>query len=55
VANALDCVGVKHPGNFTDKIIFRRCLTCGERNIVRHFTCALCDSALPAQSNFTSD
>jgi hypothetical protein len=55
VANALDCVGVKRAGNLTDKVIFRRCLTCGDRNIVRHFTCALCDSALPAQSNFTSD
>jgi len=55
VANALNCLGVKRPGNFTDKVIFRRCLTCGERNIVRDFTCALCDSAMLAQWNFTSD
>jgi hypothetical protein len=57
VARALDRVGVPHPGGFTDRVIFRRCPSCGERNIVRDddFTCALCGSALPAQWNFTSD
>jgi hypothetical protein len=52
----LDRVGVRHPDNFTDKVIFRRCPTCRERNIVRDddFTCALCNSALPAQWNFIS-
>jgi hypothetical protein len=55
VAEALDRIGVPHPGDFTDKVVFRRCPDCGERNIVREddFTCALCDSALPAHWNFT--
>lgn len=55
VAAALNQVGVPHPGAFTDEVIFRRCRTCGERNIVRDddYTCALCDSALPTQWNFT--
>jgi hypothetical protein len=57
VGRALDRVGVRHPDDFTDKVIFRRCPACGERNIVRDndFTCALCNSALPAQWNFTSN
>jgi len=57
VERALDNVDVRHPGGFTDEITFRRCPACGERNIVRDndFTCALCNSALPAQWNFTSD
>jgi hypothetical protein len=51
VGRALDRLGLPHPGNFTDKVIFRRCPTCGERNIVRDndFTCALCCSPLPKQ------
>jgi hypothetical protein len=57
VGMALDRIGVGHPGNFTDEVIFRRCLACGERNIVRDndFTCALCNSALPTRWNFTAD
>ena len=49
VGRALDRLAVQHPGDFTDKVVFRRCPTCGERNIVREddFTCGLCDSALP--------
>jgi hypothetical protein len=56
VGGALDRLGVRHPGDFTDMITFRRCPACGERNIVRDddFTCAMCNSALPAQWNFTS-
>lgn len=54
VAAALDHFGIRHPGGFTDMVIFRRCPACGERNIVRDedFACALCDSTLPAQWNF---
>jgi hypothetical protein len=54
VAGALDRLGVPHPGDFTDKAVFRRCPACGERNIVRdgNFACALCDSDLPAHWNF---
>jgi hypothetical protein len=55
VAAALDRAGIPHFGDFTTKIIFRRCPSCGERNIVRDddYTCALCDGALPPQWNFT--
>jgi hypothetical protein len=54
VAAAVDRIGLSHPGDFTDKVIFRRCPSCGERNIVRDddFTCQLCESALPAHWNF---
>ncbi|WP_236045671.1 hypothetical protein [Paractinoplanes ovalisporus] len=54
VAEALDRLGVGHPGDFTDKLIFRRCPDCGERNVVRDgdFICALCDGELPAWWNF---
>jgi hypothetical protein len=54
VAEALNRAGVPHPGDFTDKLTFRRCPACGERNIVRDadFTCAQCDTKLPTQWNF---
>jgi hypothetical protein len=54
IAAALDRVGVSHPGDFTGKVTFRMCPNCGERNIVRDddFTCALCESTLPAYWNF---
>lgn len=56
VAAALDRVGVPHPGGFTDRVIFRRCVVCDERNIVRDsdFMCAICGSPLPARWNFAS-
>jgi hypothetical protein len=51
----LDRLGLLHPGCFTDRVVFRRCPACGERNIVRDddLTCALCENTLPAQWNFT--
>jgi hypothetical protein len=57
VSWALDLAGVPHPGDFTDKIVFRCCPACGQRNIVRDndFTCALCDHTLPVRWNFASD
>ncbi|MEV0903117.1 hypothetical protein [Actinoplanes sp. NPDC049802] len=57
VRESLDRLGTAHPGDFTDKVVFRRCPSCRERNIVRDgdFTCALCDSELPARWNLTSD
>ncbi|MFG2048270.1 hypothetical protein ACGFIW_12675 [Micromonospora sp. NPDC048935] len=43
-------------GTCTDKVASRRCLTRGERNIVRDddFTCVLCDGRLPVRWNFPS-
>jgi hypothetical protein len=56
VAVTLDRIGLAHPGDFTHKIIFRRCPACGQLNIVRdgNFACAACDSALPAHRNISS-
>jgi hypothetical protein len=56
VAMALDRVGVAHPGDFTHKVVFRRCPACGQLNIVRdgNFACAVCDSALPADWNISA-
>jgi hypothetical protein len=44
------------PGDFTDKVIFRRCLACDRLNIVRdsHFACAVCDSTLPMHWNISA-
>jgi hypothetical protein len=55
VASALDRIGLAHPGDYTSKIVFRRCPACHERNIVRDesFVCAVCGAALPAAWNFT--
>jgi predicted RNA-binding Zn-ribbon protein involved in translation (DUF1610 family) len=45
---------VSHPGDFTDKVTFRLCPNCGERNIVRDddFTRALCEA--PCRRSGTS-
>jgi hypothetical protein len=57
VGQALDRIGVPHPGWFTDEFTFRRCPRSGERNLVRDgdFTCALCDAHLPGSWNFDDD
>ena len=56
VAMALDRIGPAHPGDFTHKVIFRRCPACGQLNIVRdgHFACAVCDGDLPAHWNIST-
>ncbi len=54
VARALDALGIAHPGGFTLACEFRRCTTCGERNLVKEgwFTCGACGAELPAEWNF---
>jgi hypothetical protein len=54
VAAALDRAGIPHPGRFTVEVIFRRCPSCGERNLVKDdwFVCALCEAELPREWNF---
>ncbi len=54
LAIALDRANVRHPGRFTQEIVFRRCTMCNERNLVKEdwFVCALCDAPLPAEWNF---
>jgi hypothetical protein len=55
VAGALDRASIAHPGDFTHKMVFRRCPACAQVNIVRDgdFACAVCGGALPAQWNIT--
>jgi hypothetical protein len=54
VAAALDRLGVRHPGRFTQEVTFRRCPACGERNVVKDgwFACGICGADLPADWNF---
>jgi hypothetical protein len=54
VAQALDRAEIEHPGEFTTACIFRRCQSCGSRNIVKDewFHCGVCAAPLPAHWNF---
>jgi hypothetical protein len=54
VAAALDRLPIAHPGRFTREVVFRRCPTCGQRNIVKEgwFVCAVCGGDLPTAWNF---
>ncbi len=54
LAGALDGAAVQHPGRWTRAYLFRKCPSCGERNIVKDewFVCAMCDADLPAEWNF---
>jgi hypothetical protein len=54
LAMALDGAGISHPGDFTTRMIFRRCPQCSATNIVKDewFQCAVCKAALPAEWNF---
>ncbi|MBF8185989.1 hypothetical protein ITP53_09570 [Nonomuraea sp. K274] len=56
VAEALDRAGLGHPPGFTSEVVFRRCLTCQEHNIVRenYFVCVFCENDLPALWNVDS-
>lgn len=54
VETVLNRIGIKHPGRFTNAIVFRLCPNCNERNIVKDswFYCQLCDAELPEKWNF---
>ncbi|WP_406518186.1 hypothetical protein [Streptomyces sp. NBC_00826] len=49
VAEALDRVGIHRPSGFTHEVVFRRCRSCRELNIVREkdFVCVFCGEDLP--------
>lgn len=49
VADALARAGVAGPDGFTESVVFRRCLGCGQRNVVRDgdYICAVCGAELP--------
>ncbi|QUY44059.1 hypothetical protein HRE53_20460 [Acaryochloris sp. 'Moss Beach'] len=54
VESVLNRIGIKHPGRFTDVIVFRLCPNCNACNIVKDawFYCQLCDAKLPERWNF---
>ena len=56
VETVLDQIGLKHPGQFTNAVIFRRCPKCNERNIVKDawYYCQCCNAELPDAWNFGS-
>lgn len=53
VAAALDQIPLPHPGAFTQVILFRRCPSCSQLNLVKEevFVCTLCGSELPHEWN----
>lgn len=53
VTQALDLISLSHPGKFTTDFVFRRCLNCGQLNIIKDnlFLCAVCDTPLPTDWN----
>ncbi|MEU7599758.1 hypothetical protein AB0B78_30190 [Streptomyces sp. NPDC040724] len=57
VADALDAAGIGHPHGFTHEVVFRRCPSCRELNIVREedFVCVFCDGTLPREWNVDDD
>ena len=54
VASALDRIGIRHPGEYTVAMEFRRCPECRERNLVKDgwFVCGGCGEDLPEEWNF---
>ncbi|MEU6973768.1 hypothetical protein AB0A71_39800 [Kitasatospora aureofaciens] len=53
VAEALDRIGIHRPSGFTHEVVFRRCRSCRELNIVREedFVCVFCGEDLPREWN----
>lgn len=53
VALALDGIPLRHPGKFTQEIVFRRCTSCDQINIVKDgwLVCLACGKELPTQWN----
>jgi hypothetical protein len=53
LAHALDRIAVHHPGKFTLEIVFRRCSSCGQINIVKDdwMVCLSCGDDLPKDWN----
>ncbi|RPK94365.1 hypothetical protein EES46_02405 [Streptomyces sp. ADI98-10] len=53
VAQAPDLAAVVRPSGFTHEVVFRRCHSCRELNVVREedFVCVFCDEPLPREWN----
>jgi hypothetical protein len=56
VSDALELAALAHPQGFTVEVVFRRCDSCRELNIVREgdFVCVFCDGELPVVWNVDS-
>ena len=56
VARALEKIPIAHPGSFTTILLFRRCPSCNERNVVKDgwYVCEICGADLPKDWNFSS-
>ena len=54
VAVALDAIPLIHPDDFTNRVTFRRCVSCEQRNLVKDgwFVCGVCNAELPKEWNF---
>lgn len=54
VAAAIDAIPLDRPDDFTTRVVFRRCVSCGQRNLVKDgwFVCGVCDTELPVNWNF---
>jgi len=57
VQRALERARLPHPDDFTGRFLFRRCPSCGMRNLVKDdwFVCGVCDTTLPEVWNFGPD
>ncbi|XXF78022.1 hypothetical protein P2318_33995 [Myxococcaceae bacterium GXIMD 01537] len=53
IAGALTRAGLNPPAGFTHEVIFRRCVRCGEINLVKEgwFVCVFCEVDLPSAWN----
>jgi hypothetical protein len=56
VASALERAGIASLSGFTAEFIFRKCLECGAKNIVKDgwYECGVCESPLSRDWNFAS-
>ncbi len=54
VREALERLGLVHPGGFTTEVIFRLCEACGQRNAVKDgwYRCQVCGAELSRRWNF---
>ena len=54
VGEAFGGAGVAVPPAFSHAVVFRKCPSCGERNVIKDddFTCALCEATVPEEWNF---
>ncbi|WP_328673596.1 hypothetical protein [Streptomyces sp. NBC_00328] len=57
VADALDRAGFERPDGFTHQVVFRRCVSCQQVNVVREddFVCVFCGEALPSGWNIDQE